>query len=78
MKPTHRQLQFIAAIASGCDTHEVAKKYNVSQFTVRNTLVAAKSKVEAKSTTNLISHCIFRGWIWPADDSLPSEFLVME
>lgn len=76
-KPTHRQLEFISLIASGLDTHQVAKEVGVSQNTVRNTLVAAKDKSEASSTANLIAHCVYKGWIWPLDDGIPSNFAVM-
>lgn len=76
-KPTHRQLEFISLIASGLDTYEVAKETGVSQNTVRNTLVAAKTKSEASSTANLIAYCVFKGWIWPIDEGIPAEFAVM-
>jgi DNA-binding NarL/FixJ family response regulator len=77
-KPTPRQLEFLSLIASGLDTHEVAETIGVSQNTVRNTIVAAKEKSEASSTANLIAYCVYKGWIWPKDEGIPAEFLVIE
>lgn len=76
-KPTSRQLEFLSLIASGLDTYEVAKVAEVSQNTVRNTIVAAKKKAEAPSTANLIAYAVVKGWIWPVDDGYPAEFAVI-
>ena len=76
-KPTHRQLEFIAMLASGLDTYQAAEKAGVSQNTVRNTIVAAKNKSEAPSTANLIAYAVYKGWIWPIDDGVPAEFAVI-
>ncbi len=76
-KPTNRQLEFLSLIASGMDTYEVAEAAGVSQNTVRNTIVAAKTKTDVPSTANLIAYAVFRGWIWPVDDGVPAEFAVI-
>jgi DNA-binding NarL/FixJ family response regulator len=71
-------MEFLSLVASGLDTHEVADKVGVSQNTVRNTIVAAKDKASASSTANLIAYCVYQGWIWPRDEGIPAEFLVIE
>lgn len=76
-KPTKRQLEFIAMLASGLSTYEAAERAEVSQNTVRNTIVAAKNKSEAPSTANLIAYSVYKGWIWPTDEGVPAEFAVI-
>ena len=76
-KPTNRQLEFIALTANGLSTFEVAEAAGVSQNTVRNTIVAAKTKAEVPSTANLIAFSVYKGWIWPVDEGVPAEFAVI-
>lgn len=62
-EPTLKQREYIAILASGGSTHDVADTCFVSPHTVRNTIVAAKERTGASSTTNLVAMAISKGWI---------------
>lgn len=71
---TPKQAEYLADTASGKSTFEIAKEKYVSQNTVRNTIVAAKERVGASSTSNLIAMAVLRGWIKPIDEDVPLSY----
>lgn len=60
---TNKQREYLAALASGHSTLEIAEQFVVSHHTVRNTITKAKERVGASSTANLIAVAVERGWI---------------
>jgi DNA-binding CsgD family transcriptional regulator len=60
---TPKQRQYLAALACGKSTLEVAQDFVVSHHTVRNTITKAKERVGATSTANLIALSVDKGWI---------------
>jgi DNA-binding CsgD family transcriptional regulator len=71
-EPTLKQREYLAIIASGGSTYDVAEICYVSQHTVRNTIVAAKERVGASSTSNLVAMAVDKGWI--KRDNLDTPF----
>lgn len=71
---TPKQAEYIADTATGKSTFDIAKEKYVSQNTVRNTIVAAKERVGASSTNNLIAMAVSRGWIKPVDEEVPLSY----
>lgn len=72
--PTLKQREYIAILASGGSTHDVAEACVVSPHTVRNTIVSAKERTGASSTTNLIAMAITRGWIKENNEGTPITY----
>lgn len=60
---TLKQKEYLALLASGLNTLEIADVCVVSHNTVRNTLVKAKERIGAESTGNLIAIAVDKGWI---------------
>jgi DNA-binding CsgD family transcriptional regulator len=71
---TPKQKEYVADLASGKDTLQISEEKYVSHHTVRNTLSAAKERVGASSTTNLIAMAIVKGWILISNDAPPYAF----
>lgn len=71
---TRRQREFVASLASGRNTDEIAEEFDVSQFTVRNTITNAKERVGATSTNNLIALAVSNGWVYQRNTSKPPYF----
>lgn len=73
---TPKQAEYVADTASGKSTFEIAEEKYVSQNTVRNTLVGAKERVGASSTTNLVAMAITKGWIKVVDpENIPLVYV---
>lgn len=60
---TEKQRVYLAALACGKSTLQIADDFVVSHHTVRNTLTKAKERVGATSTANLIAIAVTEGWI---------------
>jgi DNA-binding CsgD family transcriptional regulator len=73
---TDKQVIYLADLASGLTTLEVAKKQYVSHHTVRNTITKAKERVGAETTNNLVALSIFKKWIVPETLEPPYRFKV--
>lgn len=71
---TDKQKEYVALTASGRSTLDIAEESIVSQHTVRNTLTAAKERVGASSTTNLIAMAVEKGWIIRSNEEIPHEY----
>lgn len=75
---TPKQAEYIADTASGKSTFVIANEKYVSQNTVRNTITAAKERVGASSTANLIAMAVSKGWIKPVSDEVPLVYEMAE
>jgi DNA-binding CsgD family transcriptional regulator len=74
---TPKQLEYVAALASGRNTFEIAAEKYVSHHTVRNTINKAKERVGATSTYNLVAIAVEKDWIIPDNGAeSPVEFIV--
>lgn len=71
---TPKQAEYIADTASGKSTFDIAKDKYVSQNTVRNTITAAKDRVGASSTANLIAMAVDKGWIQASNNEVPITY----
>jgi len=75
---TSRQIQYVALLASGKSTLEIAKELVVSHHTVRNTITKAKERIGANSTYNLVAVAIYKGWIRIDNHEPPLSFIPNE
>lgn len=57
-KLTRREQEFLHAAAMGLKNHEIAKKFLVSEHTVKKTLENIFVKIEAKDRTNAVAIAI--------------------
>ncbi len=77
-KLTPKQSLYIAEMASGKNTYQIAFDNNVSEHTVRNTLAKARDRVNSPSTTHVVAIAIVNGWVKPDLKSDPLEFVPNE
>lgn len=75
-KPTYKQLEYIAFLASGYSTKQAAQTLVVSHHTIRNTIVKAKERTNAVTTNNLIAMCVENGWLEKREDGPPMTFRI--
>jgi DNA-binding CsgD family transcriptional regulator len=71
---TLKQREYIALLASGLSTLEIAAACFVSHHTVRNTIAKAKERIGAKSTANLVAVAVQKGWVLDVGDGPPYGF----
>lgn len=73
---TPRQLELIALVASGYTYAEIGEMKFLSYHGVRNSLVAAVKRTEARNVTHLAVLCMESGLIYRngSDDYKPIEF----
>lgn len=68
-KLTRRQLEVVCHLANGLTAEEAAEKLFISKSTADQTLAAARKKLNAKTTTHLVSIVIAQGELeWTDDD----------
>lgn len=65
VRPTDRQLQVLAAIASGDTYAETARALALSEHTVRTHLAAVRQRLHAANAAQAVAVCILRGWLVP-------------
>ncbi len=71
---TVKQRFYVAQLASGKSTLQIATDNYVSHHTVRNTITKAKERIGANSTANLIATAIEKEWINKTKDGPPMIF----
>lgn len=72
---TNRQAFYVAELASGKNTLQIANDNYVSHHTVRNTLSKARERVGAYSSFHLVAMAIANGWIKAKPESDAKEFI---
>jgi two-component system response regulator DesR len=60
---TGRELQVLAAAATGATTGQIARRLHLAQGTVRNTLSTAMQKVDAGTRAEAVRIATERGWL---------------
>ena len=62
-KITPRQLEFISEVGNGLSIVDVADKFFLNKYTVRNTLKSARAENGARSNNQLLAWCIKDGFL---------------
>jgi DNA-binding NarL/FixJ family response regulator len=63
--PTARQLEALAAIASGLTIEDIARELGVSRSTVKHMTDDARDRLHAATLAQAVAECIVRGWLLP-------------
>jgi DNA-binding CsgD family transcriptional regulator len=70
---TKRQLEIVCHLANGYTTEETAKMLFLSVSTVKKTLLAARKRVDARTTPHLVSIIIAQGALFWTPDGRSTE-----
>lgn len=63
VRPTARQLEVLALVASGMTFAEAAAALGLARHTVTNHMTDARLRLKARNLPQAVAECLVRGWL---------------